>query len=93
MRLRGTLKRLSSSPIQWSYGKAGVSYRGFGFSFGTEIDGSQKEEGEYGSAEYIDYQLKYFTILQIRCSGENHHRDKGGQHKHGDLCWHKMVAF
>jgi hypothetical protein len=41
-------------------GKVGVSYRGFGFSFGTEIDGSQKDELEYGKTEYIDYQLKYF---------------------------------
>jgi hypothetical protein len=41
-------------------GKVGFSYRGFGFSFGTEIDGSQKDEEEYGKTEYIDYQLKYF---------------------------------
>ncbi len=42
-------------------GKIGASYKGFGFSFGTEINGSQKDEIKYGKTEYLDYQVKYFT--------------------------------
>ncbi len=42
-------------------GKIGASYKGFGFSFGTELNGSQKDELKYGKTEYLDYQVKYFT--------------------------------
>ncbi len=47
-------------PNTLANGKVGVSYMGFGFSFGTELDGSQKDESEYGKTEYLDYRLNYF---------------------------------
>lgn len=41
-------------------GSIGVAYKNFSISVGTELDGSQKNEEEYGKTDYQDYLLTYY---------------------------------